>query len=109
MAYLIKTKFAVPVGPAGQTLNDVEGIFTVEMRECFLNTAKGAEIYQQILDPRQEVVALVNHRGSVTVGWHRSKGPVFLAHYVNNARDPAHLIPFEVEKHQPRSDDPAHS
>ncbi|SDX07475.1 hypothetical protein [Nitrosomonas oligotropha] len=91
-----------PVGPAGQTLNDVEGIFTginhtTEVRERFLNTRKGAEIYQRILDHRQEVVALVNHRRPVTVAWHRSKGPAFLAHFVNNARDPAHLIPFEVE------------
>jgi hypothetical protein len=91
-----------PVGPAGQTLNDVEGIFTginhtIEVRERFLNTSKGAEIYQQILDHRQEVVALVNHRRPVTVAWHRSKGPAFLAHFVNNACDPAHLISFEVE------------
>ncbi|QOJ24260.1 MAG: hypothetical protein HRU78_11890 [Gammaproteobacteria bacterium] len=91
-----------PVGPAGQTLNDVEGIFiginhTTEVRERFLNTRKGAEIYQQILDHRQEVIALVNHRRPVTVAWHRSKGPTFLAHFVNNARDPAHVIPFEVE------------
>lgn len=43
------------------------------------------------------MIALVNHRRPVTVAWHRSKGPTFLAHFVNNARDPAHLIPFEVE------------
>ena len=91
-----------PVGPAGQTLNDVEGVFTginhtTEVRERFLNTRKGAEIYQQILDHRQEVIALVNHRRPVTVAWHRSQGPTFLAHFINNARDPLHLIPFEVE------------
>jgi len=105
MAYLSITPITTanpPVGPAGQTLNDVEGIFTginhtTEVRERFLNTRKGAEIYQQILDHRQEVIALVNHRRPVTVAWHRSKGPTFLAHFVNNARDPAHLIPFEVE------------
>ncbi|MBS0496860.1 MAG: hypothetical protein JSR51_04325 [Proteobacteria bacterium] len=105
MAYLSITPITTanpPVGPAGQTLNDVEGIFTginhtTEVRERFLHTRKGAEIYQQILDHRQEVVALVNHRRPVTVAWHRSKGPTFLAHFVNNARDPAHVIPFEVE------------
>lgn len=105
MAYLSITPITSanpPVGPAGQTLNDVEGIFTginhtTEVRERFLNTRKGAEIYQQILDHRQEVIALVNHRRPVTVAWHRSKGPTFLAHFVNNARDPAHIIPFEVE------------
>ncbi|MER0171834.1 MAG: hypothetical protein DU489_14790 [Nitrosomonas sp.] len=105
MAYLSITPITTanpPVGPAGQTLNDVEGIFTginhtTEVRERFLNTHKGAEIYQQILDHRQEVVALVNHRRPVTVAWHRSRGPTFLAHFVNNARNPAHVIPFEVE------------
>jgi hypothetical protein len=105
MAYLSITPITTanpPVGPAGQTLNDVEGIFTginhtTEVRERFLNMRKGAEIYQQILNHRQEVVALVNHRRPVTVAWHRSKGPAFLAHFVNNARDPAHVIPFEVE------------
>jgi hypothetical protein len=105
MAYLNITPITTanpPVGPAGQTLNDAEGIFsginhTVEVRERFLNTRKGAEIYQQILDHRQEVIGLVNHRRPVTVAWHRSKGPAFLAHFVNNARDPVHLIPFEVE------------
>ena len=105
MAYLSITPITTanpPVGPAGQTLNDVEGIFTginhtTEVRERFLNTRKGAEIYQQILDHRQEVIALVNHRRPVTVAWHRSKGPTFLAHFVNNARDPTHVIPFEVE------------
>jgi hypothetical protein len=91
-----------PVGPAGQTLNDAEGILTginqtVAIRERFLNTSKGAEIYQRILDHRAEVVALVNHRRPVTVAWHRSQGPAFLAHLVNNARDPSHLIPLEVE------------
>lgn len=105
MAYLNITPITTanpPVGPAGQTLNDAEGIFsginhTTEVRERFLNTRKGAEIYQQILDHRQEVIGLVNYRRPVTVAWHRSKGPAFLAHFVNNARDPAHLIPFEVE------------
>lgn len=105
MAYLSITPITTanpPVGPAGQTLNDVEGILTginhtTEVRERFLHTRKGAEIYQQILDHRQEVIALVNHRRPVTVAWHRSKGPTFLAHLVNNARDPAHVIPFEVE------------
>lgn len=105
MAYLSITPITTanpPVGPAGQTLNDVEGVFTginhtTEVRERFLSTRKGAEIYQQILDHRQEVIALVNHRRPVTVAWHRSQGPTFLAHFVNNARDPLHLIPFEVE------------
>ncbi|WP_292996564.1 hypothetical protein [Nitrosomonas sp.] len=105
MAYLSITPITTanpPFGPAGQTLNDVEGVFTginhtTEVRERFLNTRKGAEIYQQILDHRQEVIALVNHRRPVTVAWHRSQGPTFLAHFVNNARDPLHLIPFEVE------------
>ncbi|MDO9310988.1 MAG: hypothetical protein Q7T85_04760 [Nitrosomonas sp.] len=105
MAYLSITLITTanpPVGPAGQTLNDVEGVFTginytTEVRERFLSTRKGAEIYQQILYHRQEVIALVNHRRPVTVAWHRSQGPTFLAHFVNNARDPLHLIPFEVE------------
>lgn len=105
MAYLSITPITTanpPVGPAGQTLNDVEGVFTginhtTEVRERFLSTRKGAEIYQQILNHRQEVIALVNHRRPVTVAWHRSQGPTFLAHFVNNARDPLHLIPFKVE------------
>jgi hypothetical protein len=91
-----------PVAPAGQTLSDVEGFITggnetVALRERFLTTPKGAELYERLLEHRAEVVGLVNHRRPVTVAWHRSKGPLFLSHLINNARDPNHLIPHELE------------
>lgn len=91
-----------PVGPAGKAREDVQGFFdgvneTIPLRERLLATPKGAEIYREVLAQRAEVVALVNHRRPVTVAWHRSQGPAFLAHGVESVRNPGHLVPREIE------------
>lgn len=92
-----------PLGPAGKALSNVEGIVgdgpdeTIVLRERLLATPRGAEIYDLLLEHRAEVVTLVNRHRPVTVAWHRGQGPAFLAHAVENARHPAHPIPFEIE------------
>lgn len=92
-----------PVGPAGQARADVEGFFadgineTIPLRERFLGTPLGREIYTQVLEHRIEVVGLVNHRRPVTVTWHRAQGPGFLAHAIENVRNPSHRIPGFVD------------
>jgi hypothetical protein len=90
------------VAPAGQARSDVQGFFdgvneTIPLRERFLATPIGAEIYREALARREEIVGLVNHRRPVTVAWHRAKGPAFLAHGAENARNPAHRVPREIE------------
>ena len=89
---------------AASTVSNLPGVITegefnhtTLLREKFLRTNKGHELYHHILAHRFEVVDLVNHRRPVTVAWHRNKGPAFLSHLINNARDPAHLVPYEIE------------
>ena len=89
---------------AASTVSNLPGVITEGefnhtplLREKFLRTDKGRELYHHILAHRFEVVDLVNHHRPVTVAWHRNKGPAFLSHLINNARDPAHLVPYEIE------------
>lgn len=81
--------------PGTVAIDDIDQ--TSLLREKFLRTEKGREIYSLIMKHRFEVVDLVNHKRPVTVAWHRAKGPMFISHMVNNARDPAHRIPQEIE------------
>jgi hypothetical protein len=89
--------------PAASKLSNLPGVIvdgefnhTPQLQEKFLSTAKGSEIFALVQAHRLEVVDLVNHRRPVTVAWHRSQGPLFLSHILNNARDPAHIVPREV-------------
>jgi hypothetical protein len=91
-----------PVGPAGEALSNIEGIVdgideSIELRARMLATPRGEEIYALMLGHRAEVVGLVNHRRPVTIAWHRSKGPAFVAHAINNVRDPDHRIPLAID------------
>jgi len=93
-----------PVPPAGKARSDVRGFLgdgvneTVALRRRLAATPRGAEIMARVETHRGEVVSLVNHRRPVTVAWHRAQGPAFLAHALENARNPAHSIPFEIEE-----------
>lgn len=89
-----------PVAPAGKLAAAGEAAGadqTIPLRDRFTSTAAGAELYGEFLARRAEVVALVNHHRRVTIAWHRSKGPAFLASAVENARDPAHPVPREID------------
>jgi len=46
---------------------------------------------------RTECLNLVNHRRAVTVTWHRSQGPTFLAALARSAKEPFYLIPDNIE------------
>ena len=89
---------------AADTFFDVPGVITEGgfnhtplLREKFLSTERGREFFELIKKHRMEAVNLVNHRRPVTVAWHRSNGPAFLSHLINNARDPEHTVPREIE------------
>lgn len=91
-----------PVGPAGQARADAHGFFdgvneTIPLRERFLRTAVGQRVHDAVLVHREEVVGLVNRKRPVTVAWHRAKGPAFVAHLVENMRNPAHRVPREID------------
>jgi hypothetical protein len=92
-----------PLPPAGKALADVEGLLaaganqTSALRDRFLATPKGTLLYETALAHSHAVIDLVNHRRPVTLAWHRGKGPAFLAHTIENVRDPAHRIPRDVE------------
>jgi hypothetical protein len=90
--------------PVADTLLDIPGVVaegdanhTTRLKERLLGTPAGREIFNLVMAHRLEVVELVNRCRPVTVAWHRSKGPAFLAHVLNNARNPAHVVPREVE------------
>ncbi|TVZ40262.1 hypothetical protein P886_4689 [Alteromonadaceae bacterium 2753L.S.0a.02] len=94
-----------PVGPAGQTRSDRRGIIegrevedmTLDLKDRFVATERGKMLFDTFMAHREEIVGLVNYHRPVTVAWHRTQGPAFLAHIVENARNPAHRIPFEIE------------
>ena len=90
--------------PVADTLLDAPGVIrecgmnhTPRLKEQLLSTARGREVFNLVQAHRLEVVELVNRRRPVTVAWHRNRGPAFLAHLLNNSRDPAHAVPREVE------------
>jgi hypothetical protein len=90
--------------PAADTLLDLPGVVaedganhTTRLKERLLGTDAGREIYNLVMTHRFEVVELVNRCRPVTVAWRRARGPAFLAHLLNNARNPAHVVPREIE------------
>jgi hypothetical protein len=89
---------------AEDTLEDAPGVVvagrvnhTPMLHHRLRSTERGRELAAIVEAQRQEVVHLVNHRRAVTVAWHRSKGPAFLAHAVEGVRDPSHVVPREIE------------
>lgn len=96
-----------PVSPAGQGRSvqrvAVAGAraaaddHTVELQEHAQRTPRGRELYGAFVEHRSEIVALVNRRRTVTIAWHRNKGPTYFAHFAENARHPDHLVPSEID------------
>lgn len=88
---------------AEETLSSMPGIIegqindTALLRHRLTSAADGREIFELIEAHRSEVVQLVNHRRPVTVAWHRSKGPGFLAHVVEGVRNAGHPVPREID------------
>jgi hypothetical protein len=90
--------------PADGVISDAPGVIaddrpnhTPELRARVYASRRGRELLNLVEEHRDEVVRLVNRRRPVTVAWHRSKGPAFLAHVVQGARDPSHEVPREIE------------
>jgi hypothetical protein len=91
-----------PVPPAGKALAHmavaIDGIdHTAVLRQKFHASAVGREIAAQVDRYRHEVVHLVNHCRPVTVVWHRNKGPAFVRHLIENARNPSHRVPEAID------------
>jgi hypothetical protein len=90
--------------PAEESLSDAPGRLadprpnhTPELRARVSASPRGREILDLVEEHRDEIVRLVNHRRPVTVAWHRAKGPAFLGHAVEGVRDPAHVLPREID------------
>jgi hypothetical protein len=67
------------------------------LRERILFSRKGKDLYRLVDRHREEVLHLVNHARPVTVAWHRNRGPDFLAHAGEAARDTLYRVPGEVQ------------
>jgi len=59
-------------------------------------TERGQELISLVRRHRAEIADLVNHRRPVTVAWHRSQGPAYLAAMMRTAREPAYRLPEEL-------------
>jgi hypothetical protein len=92
-----------PVPPAGQAVAQMAAVIEegvdhgAALRRKFYASARGAEIAELVERHVDEVIHLVNHCRPVTIAWHRHQGPAFLAHLLENARDPSHAVPAEIE------------
>lgn len=94
----------LPIGPAGQTIDMSPAVMVdgnvdlaLLLRDRFLETELGRQIFDVALQHRFEVVDLVNQNRPVMLTWHRNQGPAFLAHLINNACLPEHKVPDEIE------------
>lgn len=56
-------------------------------------TERGRELLTLVRLHRLEVTELINHRRPVTVAWHRSQGPAYMAALMRSAREPAYRVP----------------
>jgi hypothetical protein len=56
-------------------------------------TEAGEELLALFRKHQHEISELVNHRRPVTIAWHRSQGPTYLAAVMRSVREPAYRIP----------------
>ena len=56
-------------------------------------TEAGTELLNLFGRHRNEIAELINNRKTVTVAWHRSQGPAYLAALMRSVREPAYHIP----------------
>jgi hypothetical protein len=68
-----------------------------EMVDALAATPAGRDVVRLFDTHRREILDLVNARRGVTVAWHRSFGPTWLAALARSAREPLYRIPTEVE------------
>jgi hypothetical protein len=59
---------------------------------------RGRELLNLFRRHRPEVADLVNHHRPVTVTWHRSQGPTYLAALMRTVREPAYRLPPAVNE-----------
>jgi hypothetical protein len=60
-------------------------------------TGTGRELLAVVERHADEVLRLVNHRRAVTVVWHRTHGPQWVAHGARSSRIPEYRIPESIE------------
>ncbi len=104
----IIARFNTTVIPTDETLEYEDAEFSLEdlvpVGSPFAATAArlagspaGAFATEIFNSHRRECLALVNHKRPVTVAWHRSKGPSYLAALARSAKEPAYRIPYELQ------------
>ena len=89
---------------ANEEADPVEATLALARQHAFNDLARrletsevGRRVLAEIDRHRPEAFRLVNNERAVTVAWHRSKGPTFLAALARSAREPAYRIPAEIE------------
>jgi hypothetical protein len=61
-------------------------------------TEAGQELLTLFRRHRREIAELVNHLRPVTLAWHRSQGPSYLAVLMRRVREPAYRIPDSLNE-----------
>jgi len=74
---------------------DAQPLFRLERR--LRATPLGAELVDAGYRHAPEIADLVHHCRRVTLAWHRSHGPAWVAHLLNAARDETYDIPAQVD------------
>jgi hypothetical protein len=65
--------------------------------ERFRAVPLGPELHQTFARVRREVGYLVRNSRAVTIAWHRTAGPAYMAHVLNHLRGDAAAVPLEVD------------
>jgi hypothetical protein len=79
-----------PTGVAGPATP--EEVFSAAA-ERLSGSERGRELVGLVRRHRAEIASLVNHRRPVTVAWHRTQGPAYMAALMRTAREPAYRLP----------------
>jgi hypothetical protein len=84
-----------------QTVERLERTRTEEildnLSEAIGHTPDGERLAALARSHLQELQRLIHHRRRVTVVWHRSKGPAFLASFLRGTKDVEYLLPKQIE------------
>ena len=97
-------QITIITGAGGDELTDLlemrrlglsDALWALELR--LQESEPGTELWEAVRRHQREILRLVNEDRAVTVVWHRSKGPTFLAALGRSAKEPAYAIPDEIE------------
>jgi hypothetical protein len=77
-------------------LTDAEREHLLGLRDAFRRTQNGRELHDVFGHVRREIGYLIRNVRPVTVTWHRTQGPGFMAHTLNHLRGDGDSVPLEI-------------